>query len=91
MDNILFKLIELLISINDNTEHHAFFDYFGHTNDFTIRFFKGGWKADIFCSESYSFYLDKDDWKDEAKQIYKHFLDILNKDHKLGFDKECGF
>lgn len=91
MDNILFKLIELLISINDNTEHHVFFDYSGHVDGFTIRLFKGGWIADTHCTEYYNFYLDRDGWKDEAEEIYKHFLDILNKDHKLGFDEECGF
>lgn len=91
MDNILFELIELLISINDNTEHHVFFDYSGHVDLFTIRLYKGGWNEDVYCSEIYRFYLDKDDWKDEVEKIYNYFLDILNKDHKLGFDKECGF
>lgn len=87
----LDDLINLLIEVNLNTNHTVMFNYMGHTQEFSIRFFEGGWERNIDPTENHGFYLDSDDWEEEVSNLYNHYSEILNKDHRVGYDKECGF
>ena len=84
-------LMELLIELNGYTNHTTMFDYLGHTDMFTIRFYKGGWKRNMKPAETFSVYLDEEGWEDEINRLYNHYFEILNKDHIAGYDEECGF
>lgn len=87
----LEDLINLLIEINHNTNNTVMFEYFGHTEWFCIRFYKDGWKSFMDPTETHTLYLDCEDWEEEVDKLYNYYLEILNKDHRAGYDKECGF
>lgn len=87
----LEDLINLLIEVNLNTNHTVMFNYYGHTQEFSIRFFEGGWEGNMCSTNSDRFYLDLEGWEDKINELYNHYLEILNKDHICGYDEECGF
>ena len=91
MKKSVYDLMELLIELNRNTRHTVMFDYLGHTEDFSVRFYEGGWKEGMYPTENHSCYLDVEGWEDEVNEIYDHYFEILNKDHIAGYDEECGF
>ena len=87
----LEDLINLLIEVNHNTKHTVMFEYMGHTEDFSIRFFKDGWGFGLYPTETHRFYLDSEECEEQINELYNHYLEILNKEHKAGYDEECGF
>lgn len=82
------SLLRLLLDINMQTEHTIFFKVFGHINRIDITFHKGGWEDSKSEYESYNFLIND---YEEIQKLYDYFEEILNRDSKLGFDKECGF
>lgn len=87
----LMELIELLIEVNHCTRHTVMFDYLGHTEGFSIRFYESGWEEKKVLTENHRFYLDDENWEEEVDKLYRHYFEILNKDHICGYDEECGF
>ena len=82
------SLLRLLLDINMQTEHTIFVRVYGHINLIDVAFHEGGWENNEDNYESYYFKFNE---YEEIKKLYDYFEEILHRDSRLGFDKECGF
>ena len=79
MTDKILKLVEKVMEVNENTEHHVFFEIAPHIKWCEVRIYEGGWKKQVrneaeYIRFDYGKYFKKEDYD----KIINRLEELLN-------------
>lgn len=76
MEELLQKIILKVYQLNKDTKHSVFLEFYGHTNELQVSYYKDGWKLCENPSYRKEISLDEENTSIELEQILKDLNEL---------------